>query len=376
MLPEGPPAPFVTVVMPIRNEEAFLARCLDSVAATDYPPDRFELLILDGRSTDRSVAIAEGYRDRIPGLRVLDNPDRIQAAAFNRAVEVARGDYVVRMDAHTLYAPDYVSRCVELLQSSGAANVGGPQRAVGETPLTRAIAFAVSSRFGAGDASYRHTETDVWSDTVYLGAWRLDTVRSLGGMRSDWAVNEDYEFNYRLRRSGGRVLVSPSIRSTYFVRGTLAKLARQYFRYGLWKVRTLMSHPASLRLRQTVAPAFSIYLVTLPITAWVLGWPAVTPLAAYLLALAVVTGLASRREGVTWWFLPLIYPVIHLSWGLGFRLGWLRWLPGRAADRRGPPPRPPAGHRSADTEPGRPAASAGAPPSPEPRRPSSTEARP
>ncbi len=321
--------PPVTVIMPVRNEESFLARCLESLAATDYPVDRLEVLILDGGSTDRSRAIAEGFRPRLPGLQVLDNPDRIQAAGFNQGLLGATGDIVVRMDAHTLYAPDYISHCVRLLRDSGAQNVGGPQRAVGETAVTRAIAFAVSSKFGAGDAQYRYADKDTWSDTVYLGSWRRETLRSLGGMRTDWAVNEDYEMNYRLRQAGGRILVSPTIKSTYFVRGTIPKLARQYFRYGFWKVRTLTAHPASLRWRQLVAPGFAGYLILLPLLIPTLGLVAMVPGLLYLIALGFVTLQASRVAGVPWWYLPIVFPTIHASWGLGFLAGWFRWLPAR-----------------------------------------------
>ncbi len=322
--------------MPIRNEQAFLARCLDSVAATDYPLDRLEVLILDGESTDQSVEIATSYRTRIPGLRVVPNPARIQAAAFNLGLGLAQGEIIVRMDAHTLYAPDYVSRCVALLETTGAANVGGPQRSVGETPLGHAIAFAVSSRFAAGDAAYRYATADVWGDTVYLGSWKKETLKALGGMRPDWAVNEDWEMNYRLRQTGGQILVSPSVRSTYFVRGTLKKLATQYFRYGFWRVRTLTVHPRSLRWRQLIPAGFAGYVWALPATVAWLGWPALIPLGAYGAGLAAATATGARTPGVPWWYLPVIFPLIHLSFGTGFLLSVLRHVPARLLRGRAP----------------------------------------
>jgi glycosyltransferase involved in cell wall biosynthesis len=333
-------SPVVTIIMPIRNEEQFLPRCLESVAQTTYSRNRLEVLVVDGLSTDRSVAIAESFADRLPGLRVLTNPARIQSAAFNLALAQARGDVIVRMDAHTLYQPDYVEQCVRLLESTGAANVGGPQRAAGESPVTRAIAFAVSSRFGAGDATYRYAERDSWVDTVYLGAWRRATVERLGGMNPAWAVNEDYEMNYRLRQAGGKVLVSPAIQSTYFVRGSLPKLARQYFRYGFWKVRTLTVHPRSLRWRQLVAPAFVGYLAAIPILWALVGRAALVPLAAYALVVIGIGLRAVRRLGGAALLVPIIFPIIHCSWGAGFLTGWFRWLPGRRspADQGTPKP--------------------------------------
>lgn len=321
--------PTVSIIMPIRNEEAFLDRCLGSVAETTYPIDRLELLVVDGMSTDRSREIAESFRDRLPGLRVIENPARIQAVAFNLGLSMALGELIVRMDAHTLYDPNYVSVCVDSLLRTGAENVGGPQRSKGDTPLTRAIAFAVSSRFGAGDASYRYTDVAVWADTVYLGSWRRKTLECLGGMRPDWAVNEDYELNIRLRKQGGRILVTPAAKSTYFVRGSIPKLARQYFRYGLWKVRTLTVHPASIRWRQLVAPGFVSYLVLLPqLHSW-FGGIAFVPIYLYLTALLWLTASSAASLGAAATWLPMVFPTIHLSWGVGFLLGWLRWLPDR-----------------------------------------------
>ena len=262
-------APLVTVVVPMRNEAAGILRCLESILANQIPGD-LELLVLDGESTDGSAQLVGELAMRAPRVRLLDNPARLPADAFNIGLAAARGRYLVRMDAHTLYEPDYISESVRLLEETGAANVGGVQRATGTTATSRAIAAAVSSRFAAGDAAYRNATTAGWTDTVYLGSWRTDTLRALGGMRPGWAVNEDYEMNIRLRASGGRIYLSPTIRSTYFVRGSLSKLARQYFRYGFWKVRTLRMHPGSVRWRQLVAPAFALSLLATPLNIWLM----------------------------------------------------------------------------------------------------------
>src|SRR5216684_2642456 len=194
--------PFVAILIPMRNEHRFIATCLDSVLANDYPKAHVEVLVIDGMSTDDSKEIVEAYRQRHSHIRLLSSPKRLQVAALNIGLRQARGEYVVRMDAHTRYASDYVRKCVELLQTTDADNVGGVQRAIGTTYVSRAVAVAITTPFGTGDAYFRYARRQMWVDTVYLGAWRRATLEALGGFDESWAVNEDYELNYRLRRAG------------------------------------------------------------------------------------------------------------------------------------------------------------------------------
>lgn len=328
-------APLATIVIPMRNEEETIRECLDSVLANRVPHGELEVLVLDGDSSDASARLVRELAATDPRVRLLPNPDRLQAAAFNRGLAEARGEYLIRMDAHTRYEPDYVAECIRLLEETGAAGVGGVQRATGRTPVAEAIAAAVSSRFAAGDAKYRHATRPAWVDTVYLGAWRTATLREVGGMNPAWAVNEDYEMNVRLRAAGGRMYLSPSIRSTYYVRSSLPRLARQYFRYGFWKVRTLLHHPGSLRWRQLVAPAFVLSLLAAPLLVGWLGAIGAAHLAAYALA-NVAASIATARSS-TWRhlpLLPLIFFMIHVSWGSGFLAGILYWPIREAGARR------------------------------------------
>jgi glycosyltransferase involved in cell wall biosynthesis len=286
----------------------------------------FELLVLDGQSDDGSGALVDAMAGRDPRLRRIPNPARLQAPAFNLGLAAARGRYLVRMDAHSLYADDYIAESVRLLEETGAENVGGVQRATGTTWLAEAIAAAVSSKFAAGDAAYRNATTPRWTDTVYLGAWRTETLRRLGGMREDWAVNEDYEMNVRLRAAGGRIYLSPTIHSTYFVRASIPKLARQYARYGFWKVRTLLAHPTSLRWRQLVAPAFVLSLLATPITVALVGPLGATHIGLYLVANLLASMATAAKAG--WRLLPalpIVFLTVHLAWGSGFLAGWIYW---------------------------------------------------
>ena len=325
--------PLVSVLLPVWNERARIAGCLDSILAGDWPADRFEVLAVDGGSDDGTRDILADYARRDPRVRVIENPARRIPAALNAGLRAARGALLVRMDAHATYAPDYIRRCVELLESTRAAAVGGMQRHSGEGWVGGAIAAALGSRFAAGDAVYRTAREPRWTDTVYLGAWRTETVRAVGGWDEAWLVNEDYEFNLRLRewhrRHAGTdeaILYSPDIRSAYFGRQGLAALARQYFRYGYWKAGTVRRHPDATRWRQLVPPAFVAAIV---VSLLVLPW---TPLPLAVLGGAWAIGAAlaalatAARRG--WRFLPLlpvVFAVVHVCWGAGFLAGAARF---------------------------------------------------
>lgn len=316
-------SPVVTVLIPMLNEERCIARCLDSILANEYPKERLEILVIDGMSTDSSEEIVRKYTERYSFLRLLKNPKRIQTVALNIGLAEAKGEIIIRMDAHTTYTQDYIHQCVSLLQTTGADNVGGVQRAVGEGYVSDTIALATTLLFGIGDARFRYSEREEWVDTVYLGAWHKRTLDSLGGgFNEEWVVNEDYELNYRLRKNGGKILLSPRIRCQYHVHGSLKSLLRQYFRYGLWKVKTLVAHPDSLRWRQIVPPLFVlalfVSLVLIPVS-WVVG--VIIP-GIYTITNLAVSFWTAHSHG--WRYLPLIpfvFAILHLSWGAGFWVG-------------------------------------------------------
>lgn len=316
----------MSVLVPARNEAQHIAKCLDSIVATNYPADRLEVLVIDGRSTDGTREIVTDYSTRYPFVQCLDNPKVIQAAALNIGLAAARGQVIIRMDAHTTYAPDYIDQCVTLLNTTGAACVGGVQRAVGDGYVPHAIAMAMSSRFGVGDAQFHYSENEMWVDTVYLGAWRKATLESVGGFNEDWVVNEDYELNYRVRKQGGKVLLSPRIRCQYQVRGSLRHLARQYFRYGFWKIKTLYVHPHSLRWRQLAPPAFVVSLALSGVMALFHYKVALIVPMLYLVANAVASARCVLRDRLVYFpILPVVFFTLHFFWGIGFLWGLLRW---------------------------------------------------
>jgi succinoglycan biosynthesis protein ExoA len=306
----GATSPTVSVIVPTYNEERHLGATLESVSRQNYV-NIVEVLVADGRSEDATRAIAE----RFPRVRVLDNPARVQSAGLNMAIAAARGDIIVRVDGHCVIADDYVERCVEALQCTAAAMVGGAMTPAPEVArsgaLQRGIARAMSSRFGAGPARFHVGGAAGWVDTVYLGAYRTADARAVGGYAVDVGVNEDAEFAIRMGRRGG-VWFDPAISSSYVPRASLAAVSRQFFRYGRSRVRTTMRHPQELRLRQLLAPALVVGLCS----------PQRRAVAALYTA-AVLTTAAKETVGERDTFLPYLatLPAMHLSWGAGFLVG-------------------------------------------------------
>ena len=205
--------PFVTVVLPIRNEAAHIGECLAAVLAQDYPADRMEVLVMDGMSDDATRSIVAAIAGRRPAvtLTLLDNPGRIVPAAMNRALDHARGEIIVRVDGHSVIAPDYVRACVDALERTGAECVGGPMVARGTVPFGEAVALATSHPFGVGGARFHYATEVMETDTVYMGTFRREVFGWAGEFDEEMACNEDDEFHYRLRAKGGSLSLADSI---------------------------------------------------------------------------------------------------------------------------------------------------------------------
>ena len=300
-------SPTVSVVVPVLNEERHLDACLDAVAAQTHPVA--EVLVVDGGSTDGTRSLASGR----PGVRVLDNPRRIQAAALNVGLAEAKGDVVVRVDGHCVLAPDYVEQCVAALEETGAAMVGGGMTPVAEGWLQRGIAVAMSSRLGAGPAAFHLGGRSRWVDTVYLGAYRAEVARDAGGYAEDVGVNEDAEFAHRMGERGG-VWFDERIRSTYVPRSSVRSVAKQFFRYGTSRASTVRKHPASIAGRQLVAPALLLALLS--------PWrrPAAVAYGAVVIGRSATE---ARRDPGAAAGMAVTLPAMHLPWGAGFLLGLL-----------------------------------------------------
>jgi GT2 family glycosyltransferase len=257
-------------------------------------------------------------------VRVVPNPRRIQSAGLNLVIPQARGEYIIRVDGHTILAPDYVSTCVRLLQETGADNVGGAMNPVGITPMGKAIAAAGKSAFAVPTA-FHVSDRAQYTDTVYLGAWPRGVFERVGLYNERVGVNEDYELNYRIRQSGGKIYFSPIIRSDYYGRQTLRALWRQYYRYGKSRVKTLAQHPGSLKPRHLVAPLFVAglaggLLLGLLLPPLLLLWAFGVALYAGV-NLAFSARVASRAGWELFPRLSVVFLVIHVAWGAGFWAG-------------------------------------------------------
>jgi succinoglycan biosynthesis protein ExoA len=329
------PLPFVSVIVPVRNEERYVGECLACLAGQDYPPDRFEVLVVDGRSTDRSREVAEHFlRNGAMDVRLLDNPDGTTSRALNIGISEARGEVIARVDAHAAPAPDFLLESVAALRASGADAVGGPIRSVGRGLVGEAIALAMSFPFGIGNAAFRYSEREQFTDTVPFPTYRRDVFERVG-LFEDIAAGEDDEFHLRLGERGGRLLLTPRIGVVYHPRSSISDLVRQYFSYGKAKARVLSLHPGSTRLRQLVPPAFVAALGLTGLLALLRGAfvrPFLLVAGAYAAASLVASLVLARREGWRYMpLLPLVFACLHVSYGLGFLLG-MRDVAGRKRD--------------------------------------------
>lgn len=312
------PWPTVSVVMPVRNEERHLRHAVEAILSQEYPL-AFDICLAVAPSHDRTEQIAREIADREPRVRVVDNPRGITPAGLNAAIRATTGDVVVRVDGHATLSPGYIQQAVSTLARTGAANVGGIQRAEGVTPFEQAVAVAMTSRMGVGGARFHTGGHEGPVDTVYLGVFRRDALDAAGLFDEELVRNQDYELNIRLREGGGVVWFDPELSVGYRPRPNLRRLARQYFDYGTWKRRVLRRHPGSVRWRQVIPPLATVAVVAGVVLAPL--WPVtlVAPL-GYVAAVAVAA-VATRRDAATMARLLVIYPAMHLSWGAGFLVG-------------------------------------------------------
>jgi succinoglycan biosynthesis protein ExoA len=322
--------PMISVAIPFLNEQDHLAQCLESVIEGDFPNERIQLIAIDGRSEDDSRSIAESYEAKFGSFALIDNVKRLQSDGLNLAIEMAAGEYFVRLDAHTSYQPDYITSCVTALQQGVYDNAGGLQIPTGSGGMQSIIATALTSPFSMGPSSHRHSDSETSVETVFLGSWRTENLKELGGFSADWAVNEDYELNHRITQAGGKILLMPHLRSEYSPRATLAKLSKQYFRYGYWRARTVVKHPGSLKLRQLAPSLLVLLLAVAVVLALLFGevWALAVP-AAYLSGCVLAGSLVAVRDRSLKSIVSVgVFPVLHISFGVGFGVGVLRWARG------------------------------------------------
>jgi succinoglycan biosynthesis protein ExoA len=323
------PLPKVSLIMPVRNEAAFISRSLKCVLDQEYPQELLEIFVVDGMSTDGTREAIRGAQAAHPNIRMIDNHGKIVSTGFNVALSQATGEIIVRIDGHCEVSKDYVARCVAHLRGDGVGGVGGYVHTVGLTTVARAIAAAMSSRFGVGDSAFRTRQrTSRLVDTIPFPAYRRSVMQRAGPFDEELVRNQDDEYNYRLRKLGMTLLLADDISSEYYSRGTLWSFWRQYLQYGYWKVRVLQKHPLQMRPRQYVPPLFVAMLGISLLT-----WP-YAPLGglvfslaggSYLLGNVVASMTTARKNG--WQLLPLLplcFAILHFAYGTGFLYGLIK----------------------------------------------------
>lgn len=312
--------PLVTVVVPARNEEGFIAECLHSIVTQTYA--NLDIVVIDAMSTDRTVEIVENIAVTDQRVRIVENVKRSTPDGLNVGLAAARGELLVRVDAHATVPPDYVERAVHHLSTGEWGGVGGRKDGIGLTPAGRAIAAAMASRFGVGGSTYHHGKELQPVEHIPFGAYPTDVAREIGGWDVRLPVNQDFEFDWRIRASGRRLLFDPAMRIDWICRQRVLDLWRQYVRYGRGKVRVAVMHPDSLSLRHLMPPLFVLWLIGVAILAPfrpLLGLGLVAP---YLAFVAVGCIGAARGLGLRECLhLPGAFVAMHIGWGYGFWRG-------------------------------------------------------
>jgi succinoglycan biosynthesis protein ExoA len=327
-----------SVLVPVLNEERYIRETVAAMQAQRFDGS-LEFLFMDGHSEDRTKAILEELATGDPRIRVFDNPGRSSTAGLNVGLRHARGDYIVRMDAHTFYPEDYIARGVERLRRGDVVWVAGPQVPYGVGTWSRRVALALGSWFGTGgSARWGASEngsgpTERELDTgVFAGLWRRATVEEHGGWDEGWPINQDSELAARVLRSGGRIVSLPELAARYVPRDSLRGLTRQYWRYGNYRAKTASCHPESLDARHLFAPALALATIGAVVAPEPVRTPARAGLAAYGLAVAAASvRTLPEAKPADAAALPVVFAVMHGAWGFGFLAGSLRFGPPLAA---------------------------------------------
>ncbi len=320
----------VSVIVPCYNERATIPKLLEAIYAQTYPKSELEVVIADGCSTDDTRQVIEVFKSQHPDLqiRVIDNIKRVIPSGLNRAIEAAQGEYIVRMDAHSMPNREYIEKCISGLEAGVGNNVGGIWIIApgADTWMAQSIAVAAGHPLGAGDARYRIGGSAQEVDTVPFGAFKKQLVNAVGMFDETLLTNEDYEFNVRVRQAGGKVWLDPTISSIYYARANLGELSRQYWRYGYWKAQMLRRYPHTLRWRQLLPPVFilSIMLSAILSIVWHPGlWLLATIVIVYTISIFSIGIQMSLKHKKLLHVLgvPLALATMHWSWGSAFLWG-------------------------------------------------------
>jgi glycosyltransferase involved in cell wall biosynthesis len=329
----GTPAPksaacAISVVIPMRNEEHYIGPCLDSLLHQTCSLDDYEIVVVDGRSTDGSMDVVREFQKNYGNIRVLDNPAGIVPTAMNLGIASARGDLIIRADAHSTYPAHYIATCVETLEETGAHNVGGPVTTVpaNHTFQARLVAAVLSNRFGVGDSRFRTSTTSGYVDTVPFGAFRREVLDRIGYFNEELGRNEDNDLNARIWQSGGKVYMTPKLALNYFPAGTFRRFLRNNYKSSEWHLYTLYRNPGAMGLRHLVPALFVLtiaILLTLSFTSRTALLMLSLILGIYLLASLFFAVRDSKDASPSLVMaMPFAFFGLHLTYGLATLAGF------------------------------------------------------
>ncbi len=312
----------ISIIIPMRNEEKFVGTCLNSVLNQLDALPQCEVLCVDGASTDKTRELILQYSTMDPRVKLVDNPQRIVPTGMNSAIQRSRGDIIIRLDCHARYAPDYFRNCIDVLKRTGADNVGGYIDTVpsNDSRTSRSIAAASSSRFGVGGSTFRTGGGEQEVDTVPFGCFRPDVFDRFGMYDERLVRNQDIELNSRIRRGGGKIIISPLIRLTYYTRSTFAGLRQQAFNNGLWNPYTLYLVGGGLRFRHLI-PLFFILSIIILAAVSTFFQPSLYLLAVEIFVYLIV-GISlsfplARKANTSPWLVFLSFIQLHFAYGTG-----------------------------------------------------------
>jgi succinoglycan biosynthesis protein ExoA len=334
----------VSVLTPVLNEEEHIREVAAKMLSQRFDGS-IEFLFIDGASGDATVDILRELQQADPRIRILENPRRSTPISLNIGLSEARGAFIARMDAHTLYPEDYLARGVARLRRGGAAHVSGPQLARGEGVWSRRVAMALDTPLGRGGAQFRQVNgEEIEVDSGFTGVWPRSVLEAHGGWHEDWHNDQDFELAARIRGSGGRIVCLPEMGAQYIPRNSLSSLARQYWRYGVYRVKTSRAHPETMRRSHLLAPTVAVAAAGTLLPLGPVRRLARAGMAAWC---AAVVGMAMveawRADSSAADFdttagdiasLPAVFGAMHLAWGFGFLFGCVRFGPPVRAVRK------------------------------------------
>lgn len=330
MIKEKKDFPLVSIIVPMRNEKKYITKCIDSLIDQDYPRNAYEVIVVDGMSDDGSRDIVLSLAERHANVFLLDNPSLFTSFGLNVGVRRSKGDIIIILGAHSFVNADFIKQNVAAFEKGKADCVGGPIGILGETKSAKAISLAMASSFGVGDAHFRNSERHGYVDTVAFGAYKKEVFKRIGLFDEELVRDQDDEFNYRMRKAGGKIFMTPLIRSFYYSRATFKKLWDQYFQYGFWKIRVFQKHPKMMMLRQFV-PAVFVLSVVICLTASLENalffYLLLLILASHFICDVFFSFRIAKKHGWKYFFpLLLSFNILHWSYGFGFLIGFFRFF--------------------------------------------------